>query len=145
MVITGDVALSFASAVFSVVPDWMERPLGLKHRGISHNVPVWIVIFSLFIPILFLTGSNILRTLLIAFIFGILSHLMADALTPSGVQYLLTGNHRLSFNICKTGSLKEYIISMSVLIIAVTVNIGKLSDRGYYVSLLSKYAELIVK
>lgn len=82
------------------------------HRGFSHWFGWYFIIllFTLLYPI-----PNQYRLLLMGCALGALTHIVLDMLTPSGIPLTPSiiaskkKDKRLSFNLCSTGSLKEYI------------------------------------
>jgi inner membrane protein len=108
------VALSAALAG-SLLPDidhpqsWAGRKMRLisiplaalvGHRGITHSALAVI----LGTAVLAISG---LDQPVAPLVLGYLSHLAADALTPSGVPFLWPSRRRFTLNLCRTGSAVE--------------------------------------
>lgn len=73
----------------------------MKHRGMTHTL-VGLCFFA--IPVL-LFGSTLN---LFGFVYGYLSHLLLDLLTPMGIKIAYPFDKRMySFNLCKTGGFAE--------------------------------------
>lgn len=73
----------------------------MTHRGITHTF-IGLLFFTL--PV-FIFGSNVNT---ISFIYGYVSHLLLDMLTPAGIKiaYPLNEN-KYSLNLCRTGGFIE--------------------------------------
>ena len=107
-----------AAALGSLLPDidhpqsWAGRkmrvvsiPLSLLigHRGLTHSALA-------IIGGLILLAAMGVGGLAAPVVVGYLSHLLADALTPSGVPLLWPNQRRFSLNLCRTGSAMEIAI-----------------------------------
>jgi inner membrane protein len=108
-------------AVFSifgaVFPDLdFQTVVRNYHRQLFHNI--WVLIIStIFI-------SYISELAGICFIVGFLSHLLADSLTPAGIQlfYPIEKKYRLAHCLgIKTGGFRETIFEIIILILIVLV------------------------
>lgn len=107
---------SLAAAAFgSLLPDidhpqsWAGRklrfisvPLSMLvgHRGVTHSA---IAVVACLAAMMTLNTGWVVAPVAI----GYLSHLMADALTPSGVPLLWPNKRRFTLNLCRTGSMTE--------------------------------------
>lgn len=107
-----------AAALGALLPDidhpgsWAGRklrfisiPLSMVvgHRGVTHSALAVIGCLAVLIAMgLGWTAAPIAV--------GYLSHLAADALTPSGVPLLWPNRQRFSLNLCKTGSVVEILL-----------------------------------
>lgn len=104
-----------AALLGSLLPDidhpqsWAGRkmrvisvPLSLVvgHRGITHSL----LAVAGAIALLAIMGTGWMAA---PVVIGYLSHLMADALTPSGVPLLWPSKRRFTLNLCETGSFVE--------------------------------------
>lgn len=104
-----------AAALGALLPDidhpnsWAGRkmrvvsvPLSLVvgHRGVTHSL----VAVAGAIALLAVMGTGWMAA---PVVIGYLSHLMADALTPSGVPLLWPARRRFTLNLCETGSVVE--------------------------------------
>jgi len=95
-----------------------------KHRGVSHNPLFWFfalaVLFCLFrkglpdttiVPVAFIPGPE---ALFLAITTGVTLHLIADALSGSGIPLL--GNKRIALKLYKTWTLSEFAVVSFVLL-----------------------------
>ena len=93
----------------STAPDWLEDVWGIReHRGITHYVLLWIGAFALaFFVWLWLRHDVFLHFL--SFIYGGLTHIFLDSLTPSGVP-VGVGKVRVRIGgLIRTGKLSEWV------------------------------------
>ncbi|MCR6629565.1 MAG: metal-dependent hydrolase [Magnetospirillum sp.] len=111
----GDPQALAAAALGSLLPDidhpqsWAGRklrpisvPLSLLvgHRGITHSALAVLACLGA----LMVMGTGWMAAPVVV---GYLSHLAADALTPSGVPLLWPSRRRFTLNLCETGSFIE--------------------------------------
>lgn len=78
--------------------------LVIGHRGITHSL----IATAALAAILYFYGLGIIIAPLLI---GYASHLMADSLTPSGVPWLWPWKRTFSFNLFRTGSFTEYLLT----------------------------------
>ncbi|MFN3480657.1 MAG: metal-dependent hydrolase [Thermodesulfovibrionales bacterium] len=97
------------SAFGSVLPDLIENIAPVKHRGISHSLTIWLIVFV----IAFLTNLQQALAIMIGVLIG---HLLMDSLTVTGVplfddrgRYITLFGGRL-----RTGTPSEYIIAILI-------------------------------
>ena len=133
LVITGNIFVAAGSAALSTIPDMIEGPdelKVLKHRGNSHNIWFWLPTFILppiatffFAPLL-ATQAEPMKTVITphilylaatAWAIGIISHLLADAMTVSGVPVSLDGKRKLALKLFKTGEYREHLMAAAIL------------------------------
>ncbi len=72
----------FIFLFFSILPD-VDIFLGIKHRGFTHSIILYIIVFSFLFIIL-----PYLRLIILIFFIATITHLFLDALTPSGIKLL---------------------------------------------------------
>jgi len=122
-----------AALVGGIAPDFLENPLGVKHRKETHYLVVWIAatLFSIFVWDFY--------GILFGFAFGGLTHLLADSFNYSGVPFSPWSNSKFHLFGGKVvlGSPMEYMISFSILIISCfviyqTKNAGHFSPFFYH-------------
>lgn len=128
---------SLAASAFSTLPDSIEgRRLILKHRGISHNLFAWLLLFGA-AGIVWLMAMKSLSEILptgglfsplnlaffagLSLFAGVLTHLLADALTMTGVP-LSPVKKRFALKLFRTGAPIEYVISLFILSGACLIN-----------------------
>ncbi|MBS3921313.1 MAG: metal-dependent hydrolase [Deltaproteobacteria bacterium] len=112
--LSGDLIQSLIASASSILPDAIEigpgRAIFRKHRGVSHNPLLWFfalaVLFCLFrkrlpdttiVPVAFIPGPE---ALFLAIATGVTLHLIADALSGSGIPLL--GNKKIALKLYKT-------------------------------------------
>ena len=94
------------------------KPIGniiskiFKHRGFTHSILGSIIIIILFGWLFSLTGINkVFNIILIKSIYiGIISHILLDMLTPSGVSLLYPYNKRYSIASFTMGGIGELML-----------------------------------
>ena len=111
-----------AAALGALLPDidhpqsWAGRkmrvvsvPLSLLigHRGLTHSA----LAVAACLVALAVMGMGWLAAPVVV---GYLSHLLADALTPSGVPLLWPSRRRFTLNLCRTGSVAEIAIVVAL-------------------------------
>lgn len=95
----------------SMVPDWDMRIPGVKHRGVTHTVYFAVGIGTIVGLIGFLLGAQLhLGAAIILAVFGFFtggisigSHIVADALTPSGVDPFMSGE-TISYDVARASN-----------------------------------------
>lgn len=125
-----DINIGYAvvSAVGSLLPD-IDEPkstIGRKipgtflikflfsHRGFFHSL----LATGLFYLILLMVTGQALALLFTA---GYISHLLLDAITPSGVPFLYPKKQRYSLNLIRTGGIIEYAFMFAMIILLLAV------------------------
>jgi inner membrane protein len=104
------------SSVIDVFIKILRLPIRIfsKHRGITHSI-FWLLLCS--IGIFYINQS-----LLIWFIWGYFSHLLADFITPLGIPaFWPISKSNFKLPLCKTGSLREsmiFVFSTLILILS---------------------------
>lgn len=119
-----------AAIVGSIVPDWLDSacarlmPGSWKenwqriHRRASHNAFYWLCA-GCAIAWLFHKGSAFAMIALF-FLLGVLSHLLLDSLTPSGIGCVpFKSGTRIGFGLVRTNSLGDTATGVLVLALAV--------------------------
>lgn len=86
------------------------------HRGFWHSL----LAATLFYILLLAVASN---TVAVLFVTGYISHLLLDALTPSGVPLLYPIKHKFSLNLIKTGGITEYAF-LAIMLVAAFLTTG---------------------
>lgn len=82
----------FICAEISIIPDRIEKPLKLKHRGPTHSFLAFaIIVFSTVILYLLFPNLNFILT---AIITGYAFHLIADSFTDKGIPLLWPNQNR---------------------------------------------------
>ena len=88
----------------------------LKHRGITHTLIAAIIIS---LPFMIYDES-----LGIIFLFGYLSHLLGDMMTPMGIKlFYPISNRRYSLNLIKVGSKEEQFVFVLMVLYIFTLEI----------------------
>lgn len=84
------------------------------HRGFFHSL---LAAGLFYLALMFVTNHTV-ALLLVA---GYISHLLLDALTPSGVPFLYPIKKSFSLGLIKTGGIKEYAFLFAMVIILVAI------------------------
>lgn len=130
-----NIYLSLLVAFFVIIgataPDWLEirkKDGGtiIRHRTITHWVPLWIV--SLFFSYYLLIGydfkidllsqinhGNYFSSILFGFSIGGIIHLIVDFPNPMGIP-ILTPYHRFSLHLWKSGKYEGLLVGLSLII-----------------------------
>ena len=115
----------------ATAPDWLEWLLKalrhpVKHRGPTHWLTVWLVVLMLGAVLPGWTGGVVL-----AFGWGGLSHVLADALTVSGVPFSPLSERRFHLlgGRLRTGGAGEYGIAWGVVLVCWVLR-GQLAAPG---------------
>ena len=95
----------------SMVPDWDMRIPGVKHRGVTHTVHFAIGVGIIVGLLGFILGIQVgLGAAIILAVFGFLiggisigSHIVADALTPAGVDPFMSGEP-ISYDVARASN-----------------------------------------
>lgn len=80
------------------------------HRGFWHSLLAAALVYFLLLGI----ASN---TIAVLFVAGYISHLLLDAMTPSGVPFLYPIKHSYTLNLIRTGGISEYAFMVVLLTI----------------------------
>lgn len=126
---TRNLLFSIVAAVASILPDFLEVPWLMKHRGLSHSVPVWlglttaVIIGSWNSPTLPKWGT-------IAVCLGVLMHLVEDAFSVMGVP--VYGNKSIALKVYRTGGVSEFI---AVAVVVGLAYITFFSNQGGFLPL----------
>jgi len=118
--------------VASTLPD-IDLKLGIKHRTWTHH--------AVLIPLLLVPAVLSKNPIFLSFAVGYVSHLIADAFTPSGIPYW-TFKDRFSINAFKTGSLLEYFF-VAVFALMVLAIKGTEIKSGNWLHLLPADLEVL--
>jgi len=118
--------------VASTLPD-IDLKLGIKHRTWTHH--------AILIPLLLIPAILSHNPIILSFAVGYVSHLIADAFTPSGIPYL-TFKDRFTLNAFKTGSLTEYFFVFLFAIIVLLIK-GVEIKEGNFSNLLPVDIEIL--
>lgn len=138
--------ISIGTILGGTAPDWMEirKANGgtvIKHRTITHWLPIWLGIFLLFFglitksPILYDIYKFNVNSHVLAFFFGFgiggLLHLLVDIPNPMGIP-ILTPTRRFSLKLWKSGKFEIPIVTVFFLfslyyIDVLNINIAKLN------------------
>lgn len=129
--LTGELSAAVVASVAAVLPDAIEKMGGLngpaKHHGRSHNPLYWAVFLPIGMVIIYFAGGVELFDYTIVFFLGLMTHLVCDALTVTGIPISWDGETRLALKLFPKGSILEYAIAIAFLV---------LSIRGYLVFFL---------
>lgn len=119
----------------ATAPDWLERlhkfttGQRLRHRGPTHYVVMWI---------LGLIAARLLydyHGIISAFFYGGLTHVIADALTVSGVPFSPLSDRRFHLfgGRLRTGNPGEYLVSGSIIIVCTLITLASrhYADGGF--------------
>lgn len=127
--VTGEPLPSLIASASTTLPDVIESGFGKiffkKHRGLSHNPVLWIILIALlynyrgkWFPEIPITLSKLLDidsiTLTTAIASGILLHLFADFLSSYGIP--LWGERRIAMKLYKTFTFSEFIMVLGILL-----------------------------
>ncbi len=113
-----DVRLVPSTIIGATAPDWMEwvlkavgRPV--KHRTATHYLSVWCIAW---VAAMFLLPPGLASTLIVAFCWGGVTHILTDAMTVSGVPLSPYSDRRFHLfgGRFRTGEPVEYGISAVV-------------------------------
>ena len=127
-----DVKLVPPTIVGATAPDWMEwvlkflgRPV--KHRTVTHYLSIWALAW---IAGLFLLPGNATGTLLTAFCWGGVTHVLTDAMTVSGVPLSPYSDRRFHLfgGRFRTGEPAEY--GISAVTVCVCIGLMNLMPSG---------------
>lgn len=109
----------------STAPDWLEWLLELtgnkvKHRGVTHYVLVWSV------ATVFFAGLWDFHGIGLAFVYGGLTHVLADSLTVSGVPFAPYSDRRFHLlgGRLRTGGVGEYGIAWGLVGICLLIAVA---------------------
>lgn len=110
----------------ATAPDWLERlhhlttGLRLRHRGPTHYMIMWIL--GLFAALTLYDFHGILA----AFFYGGLTHVVADALTVTGVPFSPMSDRRFHLfgGRIRTGNPGEYLVSGAIVVVCALVVIA---------------------
>lgn len=105
------------SAFGSVLPDLIEYIIPSKHRGISHSLAMWLILFA----IGWVTGIEQIRAILVGVLVG---HLLMDSLTITGVPFWDENGRYITLfgGKVRTGTASEYAISIIIALIAYSLS-----------------------
>jgi len=118
----------------SMVPDWDMRIPGVKHRGVTHTVYFAVGIGTIVGLIGFLLGAQLhLGAAIILAVFGFLigvisigSHIVADVLTPAGVDPFMSGE-TISYDVARASN---PIANYALLVAGGLVTIAAIAAAG---------------
>jgi membrane-bound metal-dependent hydrolase YbcI (DUF457 family) len=111
------IIIACGMVLFSSFPDSIEK-IGLKHRGISHSLILYLIIaFDLACLIVIYPQGYWLYITGIAFVLGCLGHVLADIFSKNGIKVL---GYPLKARCYSTGKLSERIF----LFVFVLINIA---------------------
>ena len=114
------IIIACGMVLFSSFPDSIEK-IGLKHRGISHSLILYLIIaFDLACLIVVYPQGYWLYITGIAFVLGCLGHVLADIFSKNGIKVL---GYPLKAGCYSTGKLSEQIF----LFVFVLINIAFIS------------------
>ncbi len=147
--LTGNIAFTAASILFSTVPDSIEfhnyktGTSVFKHRGNSHNPLVWLIAFAvLYIGFRFILPYSVIQIdaiistlypnlvqyvpsmLVYSFfgmVYGVFIHLITDAMTMGGIP--VGKRHHFALRWFYTGSSQEYLTSFSIVAVSIFISI----------------------
>lgn len=145
-------AIPFITAISTILgataPDWLEiRKKGggtvIRHRTITHYLPIWVTIFLLSLGYLsqneFVANNlpsipNNLFTIgglsfLLGFSFGGLLHLLTDLPNPMGIP-IIAPNVRFSLKLWKSGKYEPAITFFFLLLVLIYVGVLKIHIEG---------------
>lgn len=132
--LTGRLSLAIVASVAAVLPDAIRRIGGLirvaKHREATHNPFYWGIALMGFMIIAYFTGRETLSNYTIAFFMGLMTHLVCDALTVSGIPISRNGETRIALKLFPTGHIIEYLIAMVFLVFCFREYLMFLLDAG---------------
>ena len=130
--LTGELPSSMVASAAAVLPDAIEKIGDLirltKHRGTTHNPVYWGIALPIAMIIAYVAGGAGLLDYVIVSFMGLMTHLVCDALTTTGIPISWNGETRLALKIFPTGNIVEYAIALVFLV---------LSIRGYLIFLLT--------
>ena len=108
----------------STAPDWLEwiiRGFGghVRHRTITHYVMAWVM------GLVFALGLWDFHGVLAAFMWGGLSHVLADSLTVMGVPFSPYSDRRFHLfgGRLRTGSTGEYFIAWGLVLVCLMLSV----------------------
>lgn len=125
-------------------PDWMEIRVKsgdgvktlIKHRTITHWLPMWIAIFVIAYGTVtkqFNIGLNIheyVLELILGFSMGALLHLLTDLPNPQGIPIIFpSGRSRFSLNLWKSG---KYEVAITIVGLSLALWYVDLLKFNYY-------------
>jgi len=137
------------STIFgATAPDWLEirKKSGgtvIKHRTITHYLPIWVVMFILSLGYItqneMITNNfpiipnniviNYLLSFLLGFSFGGLLHLLTDLPNPMGIP-IIAPNVRFSLKLWKSGRYEPAITFFFLLLVLIYVGVLKIHIDG---------------
>lgn len=142
LAITHNLAFSFVSMMFAVSPDQIEihnyrtNTSLFKHRGMSHSFLLWLIVFGTIYGIITLINNPTANYYLIheriffAVVWGVLMHLMTDAMTIGGIPAFKPISHKYyAMKLFYTGDSTEYLVmyvfaAISILSVFLTHSAG---------------------
>lgn len=103
--------------LFSSFPDTIEK-IGLKHRGISHSLILYLVVaFNVVCLFLLYPQGYWIYVSVIAFVCGCIGHIIADIFSKNGLKFL---GYPLKLHCYSTGKSSEQVF----LFVSVLINIA---------------------
>jgi hypothetical protein len=137
--VSANPVLSVIAAVSATVPDALEHfPLFHRHRGLSHDILLWVPVSSLlwimtYVPVGGIMAvphlAGLLQLVALGLILGVIMHLTTDGLSASGVPVLR--KYRFAAGWYKTFTWSEYKVSLCICLpcLAVCLALGRLSPK----------------
>lgn len=118
--LTGELSSAIVASAAAVLPDAVEKIGELirlaKHRETTHNLFYWGIALISFMIIAYFTGGETFLDYTIIFFMGLMTHLVCDALTVTGIPISRNGEMRITLKLFHTGHIIEYLIAVGFLV-----------------------------
>jgi membrane-bound metal-dependent hydrolase YbcI (DUF457 family) len=132
--LTGELSSAAVASVAAVIPDAIERIGALigrvKHRKVTHNLFPWLMILMSFLIIAYFAAGETLSNYAIIFLMGLVTHLICDALTVTGIPISRNGEMRITLKLFPAGHIIEYLVAVVFLVFCFREYLIFLLDAG---------------
>lgn len=117
--VTHNLLFSITAAAAAILPDFLEVRWLMRHRGLSHSVPLWVTVTAIAV-IGSWQQSALVKYGVIAVCLGIIMHIVEDAFSFAGVP--LVQGKNLAFKVYKTGGISEMGVVCVVAALGLVIN-----------------------
>ena len=112
--LTGELSSAITTSVAAVLPDAMEKIGHLitltRDRGATHNPLYWGIAIPIVTVLAYISGGVDLLDYAIVSSVGLMTHLVGDVLTQTGVPISRNGQVRIALKLFRAGHPFEYLI-----------------------------------
>jgi hypothetical protein len=132
--LTGELSSAIVASVGAVIPDVIESIGALigrvKHCEVTHNPVYWGIALLSFMVISYFAAGETLSDYAIIFLMGLITHLVCDALTVTGIPISRNGEMRIALKLFPTGHIIEYLVALLFLVFCFRKYLMFLLDAG---------------